>query len=492
LPTPTGQGSWIKNQANCRIKITKVASDYECGSPTNKETWLGEFDTLQLCGDACASRSNCTYFIYGKKNSRGLCYVQTGKIAKPIFTRDKKPTFPFTHNELCPNGKVTTVYDFFYMAVREKQKNKLKKIRKHKKKHPYSKKVHYYDIYDTTYATKEEGQPHNFLNEWKLIDQISNTSYEMACATEEEVQSHNFLSDTSQPHPIKFHPIQLRPTGKLTIVRNNLKAPNGAHNFLNWTHMNFDSCAVVGSGSSLLNSGFGADIDNHDAVFRINSAPTKGFQQDVGSFTTFRVSYGITCLHALMTDDVPSNGICTAESTGKEYVLGAFNLMKKDIEIHERLYKRAWGNLLYNHTKIKSAKDLHMFYHLSGKAASYYGLEVYKATSGYNAILASLDLCNSIDLYGFDLGHSMSLNHMPKKAHYYDIYDTTYATKKEGQPHNFLNEWKRINQMTNTTEWARVKHAKLTNKENDLINMELKIKKYKKDIQEMKEAIKNV
>ena len=104
------------------------------------------------CVDACASRSNCTYFIYGKKNSRGLCYVQTGKIAKPIFTRDKKPTFPFTHNELCPNGKVTTVYDFFYMAVREKQKNKLKKIRKHKKKHPYSKKVHYYDIYDTTYC----------------------------------------------------------------------------------------------------------------------------------------------------------------------------------------------------------------------------------------------------------------------------------------------------------------------------------------------------
>ena len=258
-------------------------------------------------------------------------------------------------------------------------------------------------------------------------------------------------NQTLQPHPAH----RTHRTGKLTIVRNNLKAPDGSHNFKNWKHMNFDSCAVVGSGPSLLNSGYGVDIDNHDAVFRINSAPTKGFHQDVGSFTTFRVSYGITCLHALMTDEVPSNGICTAESTGKEYVLGAFNLMKKDIEIHERLYKRAWGNLLYNHTKIKSAKDLHMFYHLSGKAASYYGLEVYKATSGYNAILASLDLCNSIDLYGFDLGHSMSLNHMPKKAHYYDIYDTTYATKKEGQPHNFLNEWKRINQMTNTTEWVK-------------------------------------
>ena len=45
-------------------------------------------------------------------------------------------------------------------------------------------------------------------------------------------------------------------------------------------------------------------------------------------------------------------------------------------------YKRAWGNLLYNHTKIKSAKDLHIFYHLGIRAASYYGLQVPKPTSG--------------------------------------------------------------------------------------------------------------
>ena len=38
----------------------------------------------------------------------------------------------------------------------------------------------------------------------------------------------------------------------------------------------------------------------------------------------------------------------------------------------------------------------------------------------------------------------MSLNHRPKKAHYYDIYDTTYPTKQEGQPHNFVEEWNRI------------------------------------------------
>ena len=66
----------------------------------------------------------------------------------------------------------------------------------------------------------------------------------------------------------------------------------------------------------------------------------------------------------------------------QEHVVAAFNLVKKDIEIHENHYKRAWGNLLYNHTKIKSAKDLHIFYHLGIRAASYYGLQVPKPTSG--------------------------------------------------------------------------------------------------------------
>ena len=109
-----------------------------------------------------------------------------------------------------------------------------------------------------------------------------------------------------QPHPAhRTHPAQpthrTHQTGKLTVDRKNLKAPDGSHNFENWKQINFNSCAVVGSGPSLLNSGYGTDIDNHDAVFRINSAPTKGFHSDVGSFTTFRVSYGITCLHAAMT-----------------------------------------------------------------------------------------------------------------------------------------------------------------------------------------------
>ncbi len=49
----------------------------------------------------------------------------------------------------------------------------------------------------------------------------------------------------------------------------------------------FDSCAVVGSsGNLLVGTPRGALIDRHDAVFRVNYAPTRGYENYVGRRTT--------------------------------------------------------------------------------------------------------------------------------------------------------------------------------------------------------------
>ena len=230
------------------------------------------------------------------------------------------------------------------------------------------------------------------------------------------------------------------------ITRNKLKPPNSGMYFKDWKPNTYKRCAIVASGPSLKQRRLGKHIDDHDAVFRINSAPTRGFEEDVGSFTTFRVSYGAWCVSAALG---MSHGICTVDHSGEQHVKALFNSMKSDIKVHERRYPMVWGNLLYNNTKIKSSNDLHMYYHNSYKAASYYNLHVDNPTSGFNAIIASLDFCTEyIDLYGFDMGQDLTLNKIPNKAHYYDYYPSRYPTKKEGQGHNMKSEWERIQQIS--------------------------------------------
>lgn len=51
----------------------------------------------------------------------------------------------------------------------------------------------------------------------------------------------------------------------------------------------FQSCAVVGNGGALLHSRYGAAIDAHSTVWRVNQGPTQGYEQHVGSRTHLRV-----------------------------------------------------------------------------------------------------------------------------------------------------------------------------------------------------------
>lgn len=50
-------------------------------------------------------------------------------------------------------------------------------------------------------------------------------------------------------------------------------------------------CVVVGNGGIIKKTSLGKTIDDHDVVIRLNDAPTKGYEVDVGSRTTLRMAY---------------------------------------------------------------------------------------------------------------------------------------------------------------------------------------------------------
>ncbi|XP_067369598.1 ST3 beta-galactoside alpha-2,3-sialyltransferase 3a isoform X2 [Channa argus] len=51
------------------------------------------------------------------------------------------------------------------------------------------------------------------------------------------------------------------------------------------------TCIIIGNGGILTNKSLGKKIDEFDVVVRLNGAPLKGYEKDVGSKTTIRITY---------------------------------------------------------------------------------------------------------------------------------------------------------------------------------------------------------
>ena len=213
---------------------------------------------------------------------------------------------------------------------------------------------------------------------------------------------------------------------------------NGKNNFLNWKPTSFKTCAVVGSGASLLESKCGASIDAHDAVFRINGAPTAGFVKEVGSVRTFDVSYSPHC--SRVSRQLLANAICVHGGGGEEE-MRIFNKMKADAKIHYKKYSY-WREVWKKFTKLKNPDNLYFYQHATMKALSNYKLKGIKApTSGLVAILSAFDMCESVDIYGFDFVFGKKY----KKIHYYDL-DENEINLSTDTPHHHSREGELLKQ----------------------------------------------
>eukprot|EP00747_Dinoflagellata_sp_TGD_P079018 gnl/TRDRNA2_/TRDRNA2_160334_c2_seq1.p1 gnl/TRDRNA2_/TRDRNA2_160334_c2~~gnl/TRDRNA2_/TRDRNA2_160334_c2_seq1.p1 ORF type:complete len:290 (+),score=37.41 gnl/TRDRNA2_/TRDRNA2_160334_c2_seq1:222-1091(+) len=135
------------------------------------------------------------------------------------------------------------------------------------------------------------------------------------------------------------------------------------------------SCAVVSSSGALLAHEHGADIDAHDIIIRMNTAPTDGFERYVGHHDGRHRALSISYGRVNWTESV----------TDKALIVGSDQLMKLTQQHGKKL------NFLVSRW-YKTQKNVHQFlkdaYH-----------EYIDATTGVNAMMFALTNCARVDAY---------------------------------------------------------------------------------------------
>uniref|UniRef100_A0A3Q2CXY3 CMP-N-acetylneuraminate-beta-galactosamide-alpha-2,3-sialyltransferase 1-like n=1 Tax=Cyprinodon variegatus TaxID=28743 RepID=A0A3Q2CXY3_CYPVA len=149
------------------------------------------------------------------------------------------------------------------------------------------------------------------------------------------------------------------------------------------------SCAVVGNSVNLKGSHYGALIDFQDVVIRMNSAKTKGYEEDVGTKTTHHVMY-------------PESAVDIHNST--HLVLFPFKIM--DLEWLIKAFTTGFYGVSYApiKTKIRANKDLVM---VVNPAFMKYTHETWLKkkgaypSTGFMTFIFALHICDEVHVFGF-------------------------------------------------------------------------------------------
>ncbi|XP_030630708.1 alpha-N-acetylgalactosaminide alpha-2,6-sialyltransferase 2 [Chanos chanos] len=213
-----------------------------------------------------------------------------------------------------------------------------------------------------------------------------------------------------------------------------MNTPANRFMFDDWEHRANRSkcirCAVVGNGGILHNSRKGLEIDQHDYVFRTNGAVIIGFEEDVGSRTSF-YTFSTNTLRNSMNSYAGAgyNGPPQSEETryvflpdhDRDYILMRAASTHTPVD---RGPERSKNPPTYFGEKVtvEKFKMYHpdfirylrnRFLHSSILNTSY--RNIYRPSTGATMLLAALHTCDQVSAYGF-----MTPDYNKYSDHYYD------------------------------------------------------------------------
>eukprot|EP00118_Oscarella_pearsei_P017782 m.178752 g.178752 ORF g.178752 m.178752 type:complete len:425 (+) comp39190_c0_seq8:101-1375(+) len=201
-----------------------------------------------------------------------------------------------------------------------------------------------------------------------------------------------------------------------------LKVAPARNVFADWRKKGCVRCAVVGNSKNMLGSGYGPLIDANDVVFRINLCPLKGYEKDVGTKTTVHVVYPESAsgyrpgsILMLVPFKVVDLGWLKSALTTHDFRGGGFwRGPPKSINASQILV--AHPELLIE------AKNL-----FHGRGGSY-------PSTGGMMLLASLHLCDKVNVFGFGLGPHGEF------GHYYETIAGISITSHDGNAEAQMRE----------------------------------------------------
>uniref|UniRef100_A0A3P9ICB6 CMP-N-acetylneuraminate-beta-galactosamide-alpha-2,3-sialyltransferase 4 n=1 Tax=Oryzias latipes TaxID=8090 RepID=A0A3P9ICB6_ORYLA len=184
------------------------------------------------------------------------------------------------------------------------------------------------------------------------------------------------------------------------------------------------TCVVVGNSFAIKHTSLGNVINKYDVVIRLNDAPVRGFEKDVGNKTTMRIFYPESATY--------NPGLHNEEDTLMVLVPFKTNDLRwlKEILYDEKRDRRGFWRpppllWLVDRSKVRVLDPF--FMHQTRK-------QLFHPTTGFLAVFVALNYCDVVHLAGF--------GYPPKRDQHQPIHYFDHNSMKAmmNSPHDIIHE----------------------------------------------------